>query len=208
VKRYGRLDGEPPRTAGQTAVARFWSEHTFRQYARSLRELAIVRGLDTAETSRFLARIHLAAADALLAGFEAKYHFMAWRPVHAIQRAADDGNPRTAADPAWASLLTVNHPEYPSAHAFWTSALTRAVHRFFGTEDVAWTLSSTVTGSTRTFASLRDLRDEVANARVWAGLHLRGSIADGDRLGRRIERLASRHLRPLPGDDDCGDDFD
>jgi hypothetical protein len=37
-------------------------------------------------------------------------------------------------------LLTVNHPEYPSGHAFLSTALTEAVAEFFGTDDVEWTI--------------------------------------------------------------------
>jgi VCPO second helical-bundle domain len=201
VEAYGRAEGGA-RTREQTLVARFWSENTFRQYARSLRELAVARGLDTFETSRFLTNVHLAAADALLACFEAKYHFLFWRPVHAIRRADEDGNALTVADPAWTPLLTVNHPEYPSAHSAFTSAVTHAVHRFFGTDEVPWTISSAATGETHTFAALRDIRLEVADARVWGGLHFRRSTVDGDRLGRAIEVLASRELRPSEDDGD------
>jgi len=165
VKAYGRMDGGA-RGPEQTEVARFWSENTFRQYTRSLRELAVARGLDTLETSRFLAKVHLAVADAVLAGFEAKYHHLAWRPVHAIQRAQDDGNRRTEGDPSWTPLLVVNHPEYPSGHGFWTGALVHAVAQFFGTNEITWTISSAVTNTSRTYPSLRDLRDEVADARV------------------------------------------
>ena len=63
------------------------------------------------------------AADAIIAGFEAKYHYRFWRPRTAIPRADSDGNERTDPDSTWTPLLTVNHPEYPSAHAFWSTAL-------------------------------------------------------------------------------------
>lgn len=207
VKRYGRREapapqeGEPPppppRTNAQHQTARFWSDHTFRQYARALRDLAIARGLDTFETSRLLAKVHLAAGDAVLAGFEAKYHFMFWRPVHAIQRADTDGNARTEADPSWTPLLVGNHPEYPSGHSFFTSAVTHAVQRFFGANEIPMTISSDVTQTCRTYGSLREIRNEVGDARVWGGLHFRSAMEDGDRIGQDVAREASRYLRPL-----------
>jgi hypothetical protein len=206
VKELGAVDSAA-RTAAQTETARFWAEHAFTQIARSVRELAVDRGMETVEASWFLAKVHLAAAEAMLAGFEAKYHFLSWRPVHAIRRADTDGNPDTAPDPAWASLLAVNHPEYPSAHAFLTSATTRAIARFLGADRVPWTISSSVTGTARAFESLRDVRDDVADARVWAGLHFRGATEDGDRLGRDVERFTQRFLRPLPsGEEVAGDE--
>jgi len=76
--------------------------------------------------------VHTSAADAIIAGFNAKYFFRSWRPRTAIPLADTDGNPNTAPDLTWTPLLSVNHPEYPSAHAFWTSALTEAIARYFG----------------------------------------------------------------------------
>jgi hypothetical protein len=69
-----------------------------------------------------LALAQVATADALLACFDGKYHYLSWRPVYAIQRADTDGNPVTEADPAWTPLLNVNHPEYPGAHGCGTAA--------------------------------------------------------------------------------------
>ncbi len=86
VKDYGRADSSV-RSAEQTDIARFWSENPYVQWARSLRELAIASGLDTIQSERLFATVHLAGMDAVLAGFESKYYFLFWRPVHAIQRA-------------------------------------------------------------------------------------------------------------------------
>jgi hypothetical protein len=36
----------------------------------------------------------------------------------------------------------VNHPEYPSAHSFSTTAVTDSIARFFGTNKVTWTLTA------------------------------------------------------------------
>ena len=63
-------------------------------------------------------------ADALIACFDAKYHYAYWRPITAIRAGDTDGNDRTVGDPAWSPLLpgTPNHPEYPSAHSCLTPA--------------------------------------------------------------------------------------
>jgi hypothetical protein len=119
------------------------------------------------------ALVHVASADALLACFDAKYHYLFWRPIHAIQRADTDDNPATESDPTWRALLTVNHPEYPSAHACGTTALTEALAAIFGTDKVALAMSSTVTGTTRYYDRLSDVAKEVYDARVWGGLHFR-----------------------------------
>ncbi len=71
-------------------------------------------------------------ADALIACFDAKYHYAFWRPVTAIRAGNTDDNGRTIGDPAWSPLLpaTPNHPEYPSAHSCITPSGGRVVARF------------------------------------------------------------------------------
>lgn len=202
VKEYGRVDSTV-RTAEQTDVAYFWSEHGYVHWNRNLSALAVARGLDVVDTARLFAMAHTAAADAGIAGIEAKYHFRAWRPITAIRRAEEDGNPKTQADPAWTPLLTVNHPEYPSAHSFFSTALVDAVAAFFGTDQVKLKMVTSqeavpqLVTTERTYTSLSDLINEIDNARVWAGLHYRNSMHEGADLGHRIARHVTGHyFRP------------
>jgi hypothetical protein len=106
---YGRATGTF-RTPEQTDIAYFWSEHSFVHWNRNLIQLVADYGLTVRETARLLAMVYTASADALIAGFEAKYFYTFWRPRTAIPRADTDGNPDTDPDPTWAPLLTVNHP--------------------------------------------------------------------------------------------------
>jgi hypothetical protein len=128
----------------------------------------------------------VASADAVIGCFDAKYHYLFWRPFHAIPRADTDGNPLTSADPAWQPLLNVNHPEYPSAHACWTAALTQTVAGFFHTDRVGFDVDSQVTGTTRHYTSFSQAASEVTNARIWSGLHFRHSMVAGAQLGRHV----------------------
>jgi len=190
---YGRANSAV-RTAEQTDIAYFWSEHSYVHWNRNLISLAVSRGLGVRETARLFAMAHTSAADALIAGFDAKYFFKAWRPRTAIPRAGSDGNPDTDPDPSWTPLLTVNHPEYPSAHGFWSTALTDAVADFFGTNAVTWTITTSTTAvpqlvhSQRTYYDLNALMREIDDARVWAGLHWRHSMRHGDQIGRKVAR--------------------
>ena len=52
---------------------------------------------------------------------------------------------------------------------------------------------STVTGTTRSFERLRDLRREVTRARIYGGLHFRESMQDGEQLAERTTRHVLRH---------------
>ena len=199
VKALGRADSTV-RTPDQTETAMFWSENAFQQWGRNLRTLAGARHLGARDSARLLTMAHVAAADALVGCFEAKYHYRFWRPVHAIARADTDGNPATSPDPTWTSLLVVNHPEYPSAHACFTSALTDAVAAFFGTVQVPLTLDSAATGTSHAYRNLDEVVREVRLARIAAGLHYRHSMIDGERLGRRVARhVIHHHFQPRGG---------
>lgn len=190
------------RTPLQTETAMFWSEKTDVQYERSLRTLAQAKSLDSFESARLNGMAHGCAADAVLEGFHTKYHYMFWRPFHSIPRADTDGNPATASDAGWTPLLNVNHPEYPSAHAFFTAALATALKKFFSTERVNWEISSTVTGTTRVYTNLDDLVSELENARIYSGLHYRFSMEAGTKLGRQVCRdFLANHLRRIDDDD-------
>ncbi len=202
---YGRSNSSV-RTAEQTDIAYFWAEHAYVHWNRNLNQLAIAQGLDTLGAARLLALAHTAASDAVITGFHAKYSFRFVRPRTAIPRAAEDGNPDTEADPTWTPLLTVNHPEYPSAHAFWSTALTDVVARFFCTDEVTWTITTSqaavpqLVQTQRTYTGLNAITKELDDARVWAGLHWRNSMKDGDKLGARVARHVLHYFR---AGDDC-----
>jgi hypothetical protein len=198
---YGRSNSTF-RSAEQTDIVFFWSENTYNQLSRSLTSLAIARGLNVREAARFLAMTHCSAADSAIAGFAAKYYYRAWRPRTAIPLADLDGNPNTDPDPTWTPLLTVNHPEYPSGHSFFTTAVTDAVAAYFGTNKVSWTLTTTAPQAvvtSRTYKDVNTLMREVDNARIWAGLHWRHSMRHGAQIGRKVAQHVTRnYFQPLP----------
>jgi hypothetical protein len=196
VKDLGRVDSAT-RTADQTNEARFWTDHDLRQWNDGLLRLAAARDLDTVQTARMLAMAHAAGGDAMIACFDAKYHYWFWRPFQAIPQAAADGNPATSADPSWLPLgTTPNFPEYPSAHACHSSAVVAALDAFFGTDSVTLTLDSRaplVTARTRTYSRLHDVVKDVDWARVLVGFHFRNSDLQGTALGRAVGRYVVQH---------------
>ena len=187
---FGRADSTV-RSPEQTDIAYFWQLVNIH---KGVTDLAIARGLDILETARFFAMVYTAAADANIAGFEAKYFYKSWRPRTAIPRADTDGNAETVEDLTWTPLLSVNHPEYPSAHSFSSTAMTDTIARFFGTNKVTWTLTAAPTATMplkvtqRTYYNLNSVMREIYDARVWAGLHWRHSMLDGAQVGRRISK--------------------
>ncbi len=127
VKAKGALTGST-RTPAQTDVAYFWTDNFLAQWNRAARALIERRVPNTGNRARLLALMNLAIADALMNAWDTKTHYNLWRPVTAIREGEDDGNPATAGDPAWQSL--VNNPNYPE----YTSGLLGIHFRFADTE--------------------------------------------------------------------------
>jgi hypothetical protein len=194
VKSLGRVDSTT-RTPEQTIQARFWTDHDIRQWNDGMLQLGADRGLDLVQTARMLAMAHVAGGDAMIACFDAKYHYWFWRPYKAIQLADMDGNPQTVADPSWQPLgTTPNFPEYPSAHACHSTAVVEALDHFFGTDNVHFALDSRITHTTRAYARLHDVVKDVDWARVLVGFHFRNSDLQGSALGRRVGRYVADHF--------------
>jgi hypothetical protein len=191
IKTIGSLNSSS-RTAEQTDIARFWTTNPVVQYNVAFEQIALERGLDTIQTARLFAMGNLVGADALIACFDAKYHYLFWRPQFAIPQGDSDGNPATAGDPAWKPLLGAPpHPEYPSGHGCLTAAEAEVFTTFFGTSRIEIDLTSTVPNLSqpkRHYARAADLTQEVMNARVWGGIHFRDATIKGATLGRNVAR--------------------
>jgi hypothetical protein len=198
VKELGRIDSTS-RTPEQTIEARFWTDHDLRQWNDGMLRLAATRGLDLMQTARMLAMAHVAGGDAMIACFDAKYHYWFWRPYQAIPLADTDGNRQTVPDPSWRPLgATPNFPEYPSAHACHSTAVVAALDAFFATDNVPFALDSRATATTQSYDRLHDVIKDVDWARVLVGFHFRNSDLQGSNLGRKVGRYVAHHdFEPL-----------
>ena len=202
VRLMGRIDS-PYRTAEQTDVARFWTMHAPLQHNLAFQQLASQRELGAVEAARLFAMGNLVGADALIACFDAKYHFLFWRPQFAIPLGDNDGNPATTGDPTWQPLLgTPNHPEYPSAHSCLTASIAEVYAGFLGSQRIELDITSTAPNllqPTRHYRLAQDLVQEIINARVWGGIHYRESDIKGANLGRKVAHWAlQRYFLPAP----------
>ena len=174
------------RTAAQLEAARFHTEPPGPLWTRNLLRFA-TSTTDVAEAARLMAFIYVVQADASDACFEAKYFYQAWRPLSAIPLADTATNPATVSDPTWVPVLaTPNHPEYPAAHSCASGSLAQTLRLYYGTQEVAFSMDSTVTGTTRSYATTNALPDEIASARVWSGIHFRFSTDAGAQLGVQV----------------------
>jgi hypothetical protein len=186
------------RTPAQTEVARFWADPPYVQNQRALRAFTAAHRYNALRTAELFALGDTAAADALIACWDTKYHYNFWRPFSAIPAGDTDGNPATPSDPSWQPLIvTPNFPEYASAHACATTALATvvAVLTSGNDNDLDLDIDSVTTGTTHHFSSVKQLVSEVANARVWGGLHWRFSTRAGERIGASVARVVLAHRR-------------
>jgi len=199
----------PIRTADQTIYSWFWNASTAVYIWNHLADTLIERG-DRDEdddfgrhggrhnsllaSARILALLDVAMADAGIACWEAKYHYVFWRPVTAIPLADTDGNPATISDPTWMPLFaTPAFPEYPSGHSTVSGAAAVVLASFFG-EKKHFTMDNVLLiGVTRSFKDFSEALDEVRNARVFAGIHFRSACDDGQSMGTQVANWVLDH---------------
>jgi hypothetical protein len=142
-------------------------------------------------------------SDSMIGCWDAKYTYVFWRPITAIQLADTDGNPDTLADPAFTPLLvTPPFPGYPSAHSCASSAATRVLSRYFGADTAITVTNDALPGQTRSFPSFSAALEEVINARVFGGIHFRSDCEAGQTLGNSVGEYAIKYsLKRLAGCD-------
>ncbi len=175
------------RTPEQTEVAKFWTTNMVIQTNAAYRQLAATRGLSLLDTARLMAMGNMAATDSLIATFDAKYFYNFWRPVTAIRHTNDDGSYSESPVNDWMPLvMTPNFPEYVAGHGSFVSAQAEVYTQFFGTPQIEIDLESSVTGTTRHYATADALRTEVVNARTWGGLHYRSSTVLAVAIGQQL----------------------
>jgi hypothetical protein len=154
-------------------------------------------GRDVADNARLFALAAMAMDDALIAVFDAKYTYNFWRPVTAIRNGDMDGNDATDRDPGWAPFVdTPMHPEYPCAHCIVSGALgaVLAAEIGSGATPLLRSASPTAGGAVRTWASIEDFVKEVAQARIYDGVHYRNSTEVGSEMGRKTGELAVKSV--------------
>jgi hypothetical protein len=197
VKVMGRVDSSM-RTPEQSNIARLWQAMGAIDEMRAARSLVSPRAR-LVDNARLFALVSMAAADALIIGWDSKFAYQLWRPHHAIRLADTDANPNTIADPTWSALiLAPRFPEYVSNHSTLTSSIMRILAHELGDEN-AFTLGSPLMpGFTQDYARFSDAADQVKDARIWGGIHFRHACDVGAQLGMELgEYVLANFLQPL-----------
>ncbi len=208
TKLMGRIDSTE-RTAEETLYSRFWASSTVAYFWNTVGErLSQRKHLSMSENARFFAYLNIGMADAAIACWDAKYHYSFWRPITAITLASTDGNDDTVQSVSWLPLLdTPNHPDYLSGHSTVSGGAIEVLSRYFGPDTDFWIDSDGMPGVIRTFSNFDQARDEIANARIFSGIHFRSACEDGFATGAAVGDYLLQHgLTPLHGHNDHDDD--
>jgi hypothetical protein len=183
------------RTFEQTKSALFWQDIATPIHFGLVRSIAIAPERNLVENVRLYAAASQAMDDAFIAVFDAKYAYNFWRPLTAIRNAEIDQNSQTSSEPNWQPLIeTPMHPEYPCAHCIVTAALAAVIEEDVGDDYPLSTSSANFPGETRVFKGTESLIQEVANARIFAGVHYRNSNEVGISMGKQIGKIASSNF--------------
>jgi hypothetical protein len=198
TKTMGALSGSP-RTADQSELVLFWQSNTPLTWDRVAAQISAERGLSFHENVQLFALLNVTMADAVIACWDSKYRYSFWRPITAIR----EGLTPADADPTWEPWLdffkpgTPAFPEYPSAHSSISGSAAFILASIFG-DNTAFTVTSESRPGTRSFSSFSSAVAEIADARVFGGIHFRTSCDLGNTLGRNVaEFIERRTMRPL-----------
>jgi len=162
------------RTPEQLRIAQFWGNTTgnlgavgiWSDYGFELANAALYSELRTA---RLFALIHMAAMDAMISCWEAKYAFWYIRP--------------NQADPAISTPVgRPNFPAWPSAHSCFSASSGGVLAANFPTAS----------------ADIAARIQEAGEARIYAGLHYRFDITAGQAIGASVAQMVNQ-LAPSEG---------
>jgi hypothetical protein len=157
VKRVGR-----ERTPEQTKIAQQWNDADPWARWNDIASSAIVRHhLSDTDAARVLSVLNAAATDAVIACFEAKYHYWSIRPSQADSTIV-------LAD----SVDLPNFPSYPSGHACSAGAFDAVLGSYFPQDRADFTR----------------IAEEQAMSRLYGGIHYRFDNDTGLELGRAVAR--------------------
>jgi membrane-associated phospholipid phosphatase len=139
---------------GTSGIAGRWNQEAT--------DLIVSHHLNERRAAHTYALMHMAAMDAYIACWEAKFTYFVIRP--------------TQADPSISTIVGLpNHPSYPSGHSCTSGASSEVLAILFpDARD-----------------QVGDLADAIGIARMWGGVHYRFDVDAGLALGRTVAQYAA-----------------
>jgi membrane-associated phospholipid phosphatase len=199
VKSLGQ-DTSTTRTADQTTQAQFWgASPIWNVWNEVAQKLAVARNASLERTVTVFENLDLTLADATIALYDAKYHYLLWRPVTAIELGDTIGNPGITGDPTWLPFaVTAPDPSYPGAHATISQAAATVLAAFYGDHQHLTVTSDGDPGVTRSFDSFQAAANEATLSRLFAGQHTMIDLVAGQHLGHHVAQFVISHLESAP----------
>lgn len=204
------------RTADEDQIGKFWVERCTIAWNRFVRNIVASKKMDAWKTARLFALLHTAMTDGASGCFEAKYHYLYWRPETAIRLGDDDGNNNTVGDANWLPsniespnaqnpALNVNTPpipDYPSQHANFGGVAAQILFLFFGNDNISVDQTSlTLPGIVRHYSSISQAARDNSLSRIYVGYHFRNACLKGEEQGKQIADYIFSHSFRETGDE-------
>jgi hypothetical protein len=225
VKSLGAVNSTT-RTAEQTETGIFWAYDRgglgtpMNLFNDVLENVAIDQGNTLKQNASLFAQASVAMADAGIVAWNSKFEEEFWRPGTAIELGDFDGNTLTVGDENWIALgapdgggdiegFTPPFPTYVSGHATFGAALFGLLEDFYGTDDIAFDLTSEellavmndpaleasygldLDDAVRSFDSFSAAMIENGRSRVYLGIHFDFDDLVGQEVGQNVASAVS-----------------
>jgi hypothetical protein len=195
------------RNAEQTLLSLTWASVGYKQMWSAVwnnvtRDVARDRRLNLIESARLFALVNATIHDGLQTAQASKYIYQLWRPVTAIQRADEDMNADTNADPTWMPLLpTPPYPSYAGNMACIGASAARSLQLFFDANDLPFTARWTgLNGNAdvaRPYAGFWQLAEAQAVSREYGGIHFHfDTLASQEVCPKVAGYVFANYMRP------------
>jgi hypothetical protein len=180
------------RTDDQTHIAQFYKQDAELTVNEAARALVDSHHFSLAENALIFVLTDIAEADARIAIWDAKYTYLFWRPVTALN--ADVSGVVTNNYSSWTPLIsTPPHPSYPCGHCGTVTAGFEVLKTFFGDSNTI-TLHTTTAGEpARVIHSLGEGEGENEWSRDYGGIHFPFDNVASDHLGKSVAAWTLQH---------------
>lgn len=184
VKSLGSQSGST-RTTDQTHVGQFYKQDAELTVNEAARQLSLANGLSLEQNALLFVLVDIAITDARIATWDAKYTYLGWRPITALNANPDGAVTNDYA--AWQPLIaTPNHPEYPSGHAATVNSGFEVLKAFFGDQNTLLLHTTTGGEPARLIQSLTTGETENVLSRIYVGVHFWFSDTVGQTIGNQV----------------------
>ncbi len=173
------------RTTDQTHIAQFYKQDAELTVNEAARELALTHNPSLEEDALIFALTDIAVADARIAVWDAKYTYLFWRPITALNASADGTVNNNYS--AWQPLIVEpSHPDYPSGHSGTVNAGFGVLRAFFGDENTLVLHTTTAGEPPRLINSLSSGQSENGWSRIYGGIHYTFDNTAGQGIGNQV----------------------